>query len=310
MSTFKCVAATVATLTLSSILFPMPTHANPRQSTKTSVPVKVSSQDPLQYVHRGTSAKGEFIRTLSLFKNNRVLLVSREADQELPTVQTGTWKRGSRADRLSISLTQQNGKPYKETILLTGTPGNGGVLSSIGESATQYGAYGLTFAPRIPNKVAISFDNKKNRTTITATGIKPTPFEQVANAQITSDGYDVIYWQTVKGNDTEPERQALYYFNTLTGQSRQVATFPQPIGKINEGRLASGRPVLIVSLPSVAGVALVDPLRERTVKEWSNARLTGVRPGKITIATYRPEEISRENAKPISTQTASLDRFF
>lgn len=315
MNTSKYVATTFAALAVSVAFLPVPMLAKPLQATAAPASAKTATgANPLPYVHRGTSAKGEFTRALSLFQDGRALLVSIETDTQPATVQNGTWKRSSRADRLSVSLTRQNGKPYRETILLIGSPASGGTLSAIGTSAVQYGAYGLTFAPRIANQVAISYDNKKDRATITATGVNPTTLDQVSHAQITGDGYDVIYWKTGGGGGFEAEGQSLYYFNTLTGRSRRIAAFPQPITKVSETRLTSGRPVLIVSYQSgetgVTGVAVVDPLRERTVKQWSATYLTGIKPGKVTVATYRREDVASRKAKPISTQTVLLDRFF
>ncbi|MBC8134500.1 MAG: hypothetical protein H8F28_01265 [Fibrella sp.] len=310
MNTSRLVAATLAALALSTAFLPTPTLAQARQGGISTLG-KISAANPLQYVQRGTSAKGDFMRTLSLFKNGRAMLVSIETDSEPATVQTGTWKPGSRADRFSISLTRQNEKPYQETILMVGTPGSGEVVSAIGASTTQYGAYGLTFAPRIPNNVTVSGTDKP---TITATGIQAVPLDGVKRIQITADGFDAIYWKHGGGGGVETEGQSLYYLNTLTGKSRRIAGFPALITQVSETRLSSGRPVLIVSCQSVktgvTGVAVVDPLRERTMKQWRATRLTEVKPGAVTIASYRAGGTAQPNAKPVETQTVPLDRFF
>ncbi len=262
-----------AALALSFAYVPAPTFAKPPRPVSSPAPASLAaSTDPLSYVQRGTSAKGDFVRALSLFRNGRAVLVSAEADTFPATVQTGTWKRGTRADRLSISLTRQNDAPYRETILLTGTPVKGGMLSAIGDASDQYGAYGLSFAPRISNNAAVAYDEKRKRATITATGVHPTALDGVENAQITIDGYDVIYWKNEAARGTVPEGGSLYYFNTLTGKSRRVAAFAASITKVGETRLASGIPALVVSYRNTAtgetGVAAVDPHRERTTKQW------------------------------------------
>jgi hypothetical protein len=267
-----------AALTLPGILLTTPTLAAPRQKAGAATRAKTAAPGVLAYVHRGASAKGDFTRTLTLFPDGRVLLVSFDADAnnniQPATVQTGTWKRGNRTDRVSLSLTRQNEAPYKATIVMIGTPGDGGELSATGEVAKQYGAYGLTFAPRLANNAATAYDAKNNRTTVTATGVNPVPLDGVKNAQITRDGNDVLFWKNGGAGGSEDGGGLLYYFNTLTGLSRLLAKFEGPINPRRRNppgvRPPGARRFLRERRNGQkTGVAVVDPLRERTMKQWT-----------------------------------------
>ncbi len=193
------------------------------------------------------------------------------------------------------------------------------MLTALGASAGQYGAYGLTFVPRAENNLGFLLDphllnNGVNDGTlkIDAEGIPSTTIPHVSNAQPTADGNDVLYWKTDDLGKGAVNGESLFYFNTLTGKSQQLATFPAKIQKVEEARSAFGQPVAIVSYLAngkLSGVSVIDLLRYRTVKQWTAARVAGVHDNKILVATYRAQDMvsDPQTAKAIGTQSIALD---